>query len=323
MIGRFLRLSSFLRYADARYFTSETVVAGMNPMERYREIIPEFDRFLASIELPLPVTAWVNTLKTTVSDVTARLDDAGVAHRPMGWNHQGLRLDVQRPGRLIEHHIGHIHLQEEISMVPALVLEPKSGEHILDLCASPGGKTAQISARMGNSGMVVANDSSGPRIVALRSNLERLGVLNAAVTMYDGRRFPEFLFDRALVDAPCSSEGTCRRNPAVLMRSGMKRSLDLQRLQVSLLRRALSLTRSGGTVVYSTCTFAPEENEAVVSQVMDIASLKDAKVPGLISSPGLVRWGDRNFCDEMIRCTRYYPHQNDTGGFFVALLVKH
>lgn len=294
----------------------------MNPMERYREIIPEFDRFLASMETPLPVTAWVNTLKAAVSDVMARLDDAGVALRPMGWNPLGFRLDVERPGRLIEHHIGHIHIQEEISMVPAHVLDPKPGEEILDLCASPGGKTAQISAGMMNTGMVVANDSSGPRIVALRSNLERLGVLNAAVTMYDGRRFPDYLFDRALVDAPCSSEGTCRRNPAALMRSGLKRSLDLQRLQVALLRRALSLTKTGGTVVYSTCTFAPEENEAVISKVMDMADLRDATVPGLVSSPGLVGWGDQIYGDEMARCARYYPHQNDTGGFFVALLVR-
>jgi len=294
----------------------------MNPLERYRENIPDYDAFWDALQRPLPVAARINTLKTTVVRVMARLAQADVVYRPLAWYPWGIRLDLEKPGRLMEHHMGHIHLQEEVSMLPVTVLDPRPGETVLDLCAAPGSKTSQIAQHMQNKGLLVANESSGNRIVPLRSNLERLGVLNVAVTSYDGRRFPDHSFDRVLVDVPCTSEGTVRRTASVLGRSGQRASLALQRLQSGLLQRALALTRSGGIVVYSTCTYAPEENEGVVSSVLDQADLVDFRLPGFESSPGLTGFEGFDFGSELTRCARYYPHQNDTGGFFVAKLVK-
>jgi NOL1/NOP2/sun family putative RNA methylase len=298
----------------------------MDHLERYRSIIPDYDGFLDILAMPLPTTARINTLKTDRSCLLDRLDRAYVAYTCLEWYPLGLRLGVERPGKMIEHVLGHIHIQEEVSMIPSIVLDPRPGDRVLDLCAAPGSKTTQISQATENRGLIIANEPSLARITSLRSNCERLGAVNVAITRYDGRRFPQQQFDRVLVDAPCSSEGMARKDPKVLGRCSLKRSFDLQVLQIGLLKRAVQLTRSGGIIVYSTCTYAPEENEAVVDDVLrqsqDTVCLEKASVQGLKGCSGLTEWNGTEFCDELKHCVRYYPHQNDTGGFFVARLVK-
>jgi NOL1/NOP2/sun family putative RNA methylase len=201
-------------------------------------------------------------------------------------------------------------------------LDPHPEEAVLDLCAAPGGKTTQIAQMMKNRGLLVANEASPARIIPLRANCERLGAVNVAVTKYDGRKFPDHQFDRVLVDAPCSGEGMARKDLSVFKRCSLNRSLGLQRLQRSLLRKAVAITKPGGVIVYSTCTYAPEENEAVVSRLLDKVSLEKVSLPGLKSCPGLDEWDKMQYGDELKCCARYYPHQNDTGGFFVAKLKK-
>ena len=299
--------------------------AVMDGLGRYAGVIPEFDRFVEAIYRPLPVTARINALKTDRDRLLSRLKVAGVACRPFAWYPWGMRMGTDKPGNLVENLMGHIHIQEEISMVSAVVLDPRAGERVLDLCAAPGSKTTQIAMMMENRGLLVANDPANGRVASLRSNCERSGAINVAVTRYDGRRFPAQKFDRVLVDVPCTGQGMARKDPAVLGRWSLKRSLDLQRLQAALLKRGAEVASPGGTVVYSTCTFAPEENEAVVSRVLDQVrglSLQEVCVPDLQGSPGLSEVGGSAFGEEMKRCARYYPHQNDTGGFFVAKLVK-
>jgi len=298
---------------------------GMDGLERYRGIVPEFERLVEAIVRPLPVTARINTLKTDRDRLLFRLKEAKVPFRPFSWYPLGLELEVEKPGNLIESLMGHIHVQEEISMVSPVVLDPKPGEWVLDLCAAPGSKTTQIASMMENRGLLVANDPANTRVASLRSNCERAGAINVVVTRYDGRRFPSQKFDRVLVDAPCTGQGMARKDLSVLDRWSLKRSLGLQRLQRALLKRATELVKPGGTVVYSTCTFAPEENEAVVSRVTDqvrSVRLEKVSIPGLESCPGLVVWDGSLFGHEMEKCARYYPHQNDTGGFFVAKLIK-
>lgn len=294
----------------------------MDHLERYREIIPEFERFLAVQSLPLPVSARINTLKIDRSSLQGRLERQNIGYDSFGWYPLGLKIDLEKPGKLLEYLLGYIHIQEEVSMVPPLVLDPKPGEEVLDLCAAPGGKTAQISQAMENRGLVFANEPSLARIAPLRSNCERLGAVNVAITRYDGRKFPEHLFHRVLVDAPCSSEGRTRRDPDLLSRCSRKRSLDIQVLQIGLLRRAVRITRPGGVIVYSTCTYAPEENELVVQKVLDEARLEQFSLPGLKGCPGITEWEGEELDEDLKHCARYYPHINDTGGFFVAKLIK-
>ncbi len=294
----------------------------MDHLDRYRDIIPEFERFREVQSLPLPISARINTLKMDRSSMFERLERQSIRYESFGWYPLGLRIDMEKPGKLLEYLLGYIHIQEEVSMVPPLVLDPKPGEEILDLCASPGGKTTQISQAMENRGVVFANEPSLARIAPLRSNCERLGAVNVAITRYDGRRFPDHHFHRVLVDAPCSSEGRARRDPDLLSRCSRKRSLDIQVLQTGLLRRAVRITRPGGVIVYSTCTYAPEENELVVQKVLDEARLEQFSLPGLKGCPGVTDWEGLELDEDLKHCSRYYPHLNDTGGFFVAKLIK-
>jgi NOL1/NOP2/sun family putative RNA methylase len=294
----------------------------MDGPDRYRHIIPDFQGFQEISCRPLGSSVRINTLKASPSCLKKRLLEKEIEFRPLPWYPLGLRLEALKPGKLEEHILGYFHIQEEVSMVPPLVLDPQPEELVLDLCASPGSKTTQISQQMRNCGLVVANEPSLSRISALRANCERLGALNVAITRYDGRRFPSTLFDRVLVDVPCSGEGRSRIDPAIWKRSSEQRSLQLQALQEGLLSRAVDLTKPGGTIVYSTCTYAPEENEMVVEKVLDRARLERISLPGLDSSPGLLAWEGRELEGELALCARYYPHQNDTGGFFVAKLRR-
>jgi NOL1/NOP2/sun family putative RNA methylase len=298
----------------------------MDYLQRYREIIPDYNEFLCILAQPLFPSIRINTLKTDKSILLDRLEKAGIAYKTLRWYPLGLRLETERPGKMIEHMLGYIHIQEEVSMIPPIVLDPKPEEGVLDLCAAPGSKTTQISQAMNNRGLIIANEPSLARVTSLRANCERLGAINVAITRYDGRRFPDHQFDRILVDAPCSSEGTARKDLKVLNRCSIKRSLDLQILQLGLLSRAAALLRVGGTLIYSTCTYAPEENEAVVDNVLehyrDSLFLDKVSIPGLKACPGLTEWNDEEFSHDLTLTARYYPHQNDTGGFFVAKMVK-
>jgi len=296
----------------------------MEWLERYRDMIPDFEGFQAVQSQPLPSSCRINTLKIERSALLDRFSDSGIDYQRFSWYPLGLKLNLKSPGKLVENLLGYIHIQEELSMVPPLVADPQPGELVLDMCASPGSKTCQIAQMMNNRGRVIANEPSLARIAPLRSNCERLGVMNVAITRYDGRRFPlrPVQFDRVLVDAPCSSEGRERRGPGVLCLSSSKRSMDLHRLQVDLLKNAIRLAKPGGTVVYSTCTYAPEENELVVEKVLDLARLERISIPGLVACPGITEWSGKNLNQELYKTARYYPHLNDTGGFFVAKLVR-
>jgi NOL1/NOP2/sun family putative RNA methylase len=295
----------------------------MDHLERYRDIVPDFEAFRAVQCLPLCNSIRINTLKIKRAQLLERLDGAGIGYQVFTWYPLGLKLDVVGPGKTQENLLGYIHIQEELSMVPPIVLDPHPGEQILDLCASPGSKTTQISQMMNNCGLVIANEPSLGRVAPLRSNCERLGVLNVAVTRYDGRNFPRGPFDRVLVDAPCSSEGRERKGPGVLARSSSKKSLDLQALQIGLLKNALRLVKPGGVVVYSTCTYAPEENELVVQTCLDVARLEKISIPGLKECPGITEWNGDPLDNDLMNCARYYPHLNDAGGFFVAKIIKN
>ncbi|OPY51895.1 MAG: tRNA (cytosine(49)-C(5))-methyltransferase [Methanosaeta sp. PtaU1.Bin112] len=301
----------------------------MDHLDRYREIVPDYAAFRAVQCIPLYNSARINTLKIEPEKLLERLREEGVLFQSFEWYHLGLKLDAESPGKLLENLLGQIHIQEELSMVPPLVLDPQPGECVLDMCASPGSKTTQIAQMMQNKGLVIANEPSLARVAPLRSNCERLGVLNVAVTRYDGRNFPRGSFDRVLVDAPCSSEGRERRGPGVLARCSRERSLDLKALQVSLLKNALRLTRAGGVVVYSTCTYAPEENELVVQEAIGESGdsgafrLEKVRIPGLKECPGITEWNGERLKDELSATARYYPHVNDTGGFYVAKIIKN
>ena len=296
------------------------------PLRRYEHIIPGFNEFLKCLEKPLPKTVRLNTLKAEAEEIMASLEERGVEFKPLSWYEHGIKLlNVEKPGNLLEYFLGLIHPQEEVSMIPPVLMELEPGELVLDLCAAPGSKATQISQIMGNTGHVVANDVSLERISLLRDNYERLGVLNMSITMYDGRRFPlACQFDKVLVDVPCTCEGTARKSPEVLVRTPEQLGKRMSGLQKALLRKAYQLCRPGGRIVYASCTYAPEENEEVVSEILESTPgvTLEAFEPSVEYSPGLKQWNGRRFQPSMDRCVRIYPHQLDGPGFFIARLVK-
>ncbi|MFB6082175.1 MAG: RsmB/NOP family class I SAM-dependent RNA methyltransferase [Halanaeroarchaeum sp.] len=298
----------------------------MDALARYEPLVDDFAAFREACLRPLPTTVRVNTIETSPERVIDALAEEGVTATPRDWNQQVLELDTPKPGNTWPYVHGWIVGQEEVSAIPPVVLDPQPGDVVWDAAAAPGGKATHVAALMEDTGLVIANDDDLGRLSALRGNADRLGVTSMAVTNEDARRMTldEFgvdAVDRALVDAPCTCEGTVRKSPEALEDAGPEHSEQIAAVQRDILERAVELTRPGGRVVYSTCTFAPEENEAVVASVLSTHDV--SVVPfdvDLEHSPGVTEWAGTTYDASLAATKRFYPHQNDTGGFYVAAL---
>ena len=300
----------------------------MEALERYRPIVDDFEAFRAACERRLPTTVRVNTIKAGPDRARAVLEAEGVEATALSWQPNVFAVDTDSPGATWASFHGLTHGQEAVSALPVLALDPQPGECIWDACAAPGGKATQIAAAIEDRGTVIANDNNLGRLSALRFNAERLGATSMVVTNQDARNYSskplgEPSVDRSLVDAPCTCEGTVRKSPDVLEEWSLERVESVAGVQKGILRRALQLTDPGGRVVYSTCTFAPEENEAVVAHALEHEDCRvvPARLPeGLETAPGLLEWGESAYDSSLELARRIYPHQNDTGGFFIAAL---
>ena len=297
--------------------------------ERYRDLMEDWDAFLAAVKRPLPTTIWANPLKITPGKLQTLMAEGGVKLTPIPWYPGAFRLpEGVMPGLRWEYLAGLYQVQEEAALLPALLLDPQPGERVLDMCAAPGNKTAQMGAMMQNQGTLIANDRSNGRMRAARHALTRIGLANVTTMTRDGANLPAELglFDKIMVDVPCSCEGTCRKDASVLERSSVGASKKIARIQTALLRKAVQLCRPGGRIVYATCTFAPEENELVIDTILressDSIRLCPSDVPGLRVSPGLTLWQGQQLHPDLRQASRIWPQQNDTGGFFVAVLQK-
>ena len=221
---------------------------------------PEADAFFASYDLPRAVGVRFHKGPDR-TDLPFVLD-------PVPWAAHGYYYDpAARPGLHPWHDAGVYYLQEPSAMAPAALLDPQPGERVLDLCAAPGGKSTQLARAMEGRGILVCNEISPKRAKILSGNVERLGIANALVLNETPERLAERLpgwFDRVLVDAPCSGEGMFRKEEAALTDWSEDTVAMCAARQKSILEAAAKLLRPGGRLVYSTCTFAPEENEGVI-----------------------------------------------------------
>ncbi len=295
-------------------------------LRRYAPLVDDLDAFLAAAATPLPRVVWANPLADVerAREAVARECPRAV---PLGWLPDAWRLPADaRPGTWLEFLLGHLHSQEEPAILAGDVCGARPGERVLDLCAAPGGKSARLAVAMGDRGTLVVNDRRLDRVTALRRTLERLRVTCAVVTRADGMRlggvWPDASFDRVMVDVPCTCEGTSRKSQPRAPVPGYRDSVV--QIQTALLRRAIALTRPGGVLVYATCTYAPEENEAVLDAAPreGEVEIEPITVPaGLRVAPGVPEWG-RPFRSDVINAVRVWPHQVDTGGFFLARLRR-
>ena len=300
----------------------------MNSLTRYRPLIGDWATFEKILFQPLPTCVWANPLRITAAQLAGIFTTERIDFEPLPWYPGGFQLAPDfKPGRHWAFLAGLYHSQEAVSMLPILLLDPQPGERVLDLCAAPGNKTAQMAVRMQNQGTIVANDINAGRMRAARQTFERLGLLNITTTNADGDNYPPAagLFDKILVDVPCTCEGTTRKEPNVIKRVGPAISAKKSSSQKALLRKAIQLCRPGGRIVYATCTYAPEENEMVVDAVLresDSVRLVEAELASLKTSAGLTTWQGQPFDPSLGLSLRVWPHHNNTGGFFMTVLEK-
>ena len=299
--------------------------------ERYKSLLgAEYDKFLSYSFSYIRKAIRVNTLKISVKEVQDRLKDLWQLD-PVPWCKEGFWISYKKGkrfdiGNLQEHQLGYVYVQEAASMIPPVVLAPKPGEVVLDLCAAPGSKTSQIAMYMRNEGILVANDVEFSRLKALGLNLQRCGVANTLITHMQGMGFRVLppIFDKVLVDAPCSGTGTIRKSLKTLEMWNPKMIGHLAKIQKLLLETGFSVLKPGGVLVYSTCTLEPEENEGVVSDFLNAHS--DAQLQAfsldIKRNQPVTEFLDQTYHKDVSKCLRIFPHDNDTEGFFIAKISK-
>ncbi|MEF8822505.1 MAG: RsmB/NOP family class I SAM-dependent RNA methyltransferase [Desulfohalobiaceae bacterium] len=293
---------------------------------RYADLVDDVPAFLEAAARPLPRVVWPNPLKGDPDSIASRIRQRCPHAQPMDWPSGAYLVPTEEnPGKWLEFHLGLIHCQEEVTLYPVYALAPRPGETILDMCAAPGNKTVRIGLATGDSARIVANDLNWQRLRALRDMNDRMGLTCIGVRRGNGLQIPgEERFDRVLLDAPCTGEGTIRKSQGWLRHQKEGDWHKMSTTQRGLLRRALNLTRPGGLVIYCTCTFAPEENEWVLSGIYEsVARIEPLQLPrGVRTAPGITSWDGKRFRDDVVNAARFWPHQNNTGGFFIALLRK-
>jgi NOL1/NOP2/sun family putative RNA methylase len=301
----------------ARYGYDEWLVS------RFLQYVPDVDGFLEKMERPPRQYIRVNTLKTTKETLRARLAAKGFQ---LGDTALEEVLAVERApllavGATSEYMLGHYYIQDLSSCMAVDALDVQEGQSVLDMAAAPGGKTTFIAQRMRNTGSIVALEPNAKRARSMTFNIDRLGICNTCVCNVDGTKATGLgQFDRVLLDAPCSCEGVIAKDPSRKTSHSPEDVDYCAARQQDLLRVAVQAALPGGIIVYSTCSFAPEENEAIVD--MAVRELGVTVEPLIHGSSGIVSFGGAEFDKSAANTRRFYPHLHDTTGFFVARLRK-
>jgi NOL1/NOP2/sun family putative RNA methylase len=291
-------------------------------VSRFLEYVPDPQRFLAKMEQNPTQYIRVNTLKTGADALKSRLESKGFSLRNTSLPEV---LAVEKTpmsiGATTEYLLGLYYIQDLSSCFAVDALDVQQNQSVLDIAAAPGGKTTFISQRMNNTGSIVALEPNEKRARSMSYNLARCGVSNAYISKTDGHKADSLgvKFDRVLLDAPCSCEGVIARDAA---RKTNHKPSDVEYCsdrQETLIASAARVVKPGGLLVYSTCSFAPEENEMIVESLLQ-------KFDGITvepfehGSPGLARFHDVEFESQLRNSRRFYPHIDDTTGFFIARL---
>ncbi|HEY9081219.1 RsmB/NOP family class I SAM-dependent RNA methyltransferase [Magnetovibrio sp.] len=312
----------------------QTYLSRLSKIFGVREALAER---MASVQLKSSIR--INALSPlNEAEILAKLDAIGAEREPIAWCPGAYHLHSDKRV-LAESDLfqdGHVYIQNASSLIPALAMAPQAGERILDVCAAPGGKTSHIQALAGGGAVIVANDAMKPRLSKLEEVLTTFHVENATITNFEGQFIDrhvdemgggpgEHHFDRILLDAQCSGEGMLDLSHGNALRFwSVERVIKMSYLQQKMLTAAWKVLKPGGVLIYSTCTFGPEENEGPVSRHLKHnvdASIEpiDLDIPG--RAPGLKSWDGQPFHPDLKHAVRVLP-SDYLEGFFVCRLRK-
>jgi len=301
--------------------------------DRLRRLLPaeNHEQVLQTFHRPKTTTFRVNPLKSDAETLRRALEASGLHPEPVSWLPGAFRLPDDERRALTEHdafYDGLLYIQNLSSMLAPLILDPRPGEQVLDLAAAPGGKTLMMAGMMEDRGWISAVEPVNERFHKLKRNIETAGATIVHTYRKDGRgvgRAVPGRFDRVLLDAPCSSEAKFSTlRPKSFAFWSLRKIRESQKLQKRLILSAWDALRPGGRLLYSTCSFAPEENEAVVDFLLDKkadARLLPVELPIDHAMPGLTGWEKRHYRDELSRTRRILPDR-EMDGFFLALIEK-
>jgi len=306
-------------------------------LQRVNQIVPneKTKTILNAFCVKRPVSLRVNTLKTTADELEKDFKQLGISLERVPWYSDAFILkddpkialrDIMASPIYMD---GSFYIQSLSSMIPPFVMDPQPDENILDLAAAPGSKTTQMAMMMKNRGEIIANDISVGRIYKLKANLASHGVTNTKIMKMPGqflwRRYPEY-FDKTLVDAPCSLEGRFNCYDPKSYKDWTPKKVEiLSQRERFLLRSAISATRPGGIIVYSTCTLSPEENEEVIDWILkkegDAIDLEPVEIKNLQTDEPILKWKNKTYDPRVKYCLRIFPSEA-MEGFFVAKIRK-
>lgn len=296
-------------------------------VDRMKTILgDEYTAFAAAMDTPAVRSLRVNTLKCGTEEFERT---CGFTYKKLSFSDVGYIFEYDRIGAHPIHHAGAIYVQEPAAMAAVECTDITPGMKILDACASPGGKSTQAAAKLCGEGVILSNEIDGGRCRTLAQNIERMGVKNAIVTNTDSRELGETyreIFDLAIVDAPCSGEGMMRKNPLAVSEWSTDNIMMCASRQREILKNVAGCIKGGGRLLYSTCTFAPEENEMQIAHFLsehpDFHLIPINESVCKVTREGLTEYGGESFGEDMKLCRRFYPHISLGEGQFMALLER-
>lgn len=286
-------------------------------LERYQQLGGDIK------DIELKKSLRVNTLSISHEKFKQRMQSIGISLTKIPWLHEGYYAQATFSlGAITEYLLGYYYLQEAAAQLPAQILNPQPDELVLDMCAAPGGKTTQLAQHMHNQGIIIALENQPFRTTSLCNNLERMNVKNTIVYQTDASRFRthRVLFDKILLDAPCSGNYVTDKN--WFSKRDLKGIQTRARIQRNLLANALKLLKPNGILIYSTCSLEPEENECNIHWCLEHFNVSLEPIPCTIGDSGLTTVFGQQLNSHIKNCKRFWPHKTKTEGFFISKIRK-
>ncbi|MFX1357411.1 MAG: RsmB/NOP family class I SAM-dependent RNA methyltransferase [Promethearchaeota archaeon] len=299
-------------------------------IDRYFQFLgtEQTEKLLEANERPLLTSIRTNTLKITSEELNKKLTAKGFELKPIDGIPDGFEV-LNEPlniGSLHEYLQGYYYLQNKASMLPAIVLDPKPKDIVIDMCAAPGSKATHLAQLMRNEGFLILIDFNKNRIPALEMNIRRLGIFNSIIMNYNAIDLPKLNVkaDKILLDAPCTGEGLIIQDPKRKTSKSMRDLEKMAYIQKKLLKAGLNSLKNGGYLLYSTCSIAPEENEFVINSVLkEKTEFSIKEIDTQYGVNGFSRVLGKSLLKDLKLTQRFYPHLHNTIGFFMCLIQKH